>query len=130
MGTYEPPLSEIGAAITPGHEPLLAPGVRGYAVRVGDLIYIPLVVSERFTTTSLRAQATRKGPHRPIFSAGNAGDVGRFIDSLSPRCVFANVISPKLAKMLRRRGWKPRLEIDDTEGRAGEVWFHPHANRL
>jgi hypothetical protein len=88
MATYEPPTVAKGSVCTFGEESLLAEGVRGYAVVHNDLIYIPLII------------AAREG----------SGDVGRFLDSLSPRCRVASVTSPKLAGMLARRGWEPHIE--------------------
>jgi hypothetical protein len=83
---YEPPLSKEGSPLIPGQEGLLAPGVRGYAILADGKICIPLIIAER----------------------EGSGDVGRFLDSLSPRCVVPNVTSPRLAGMLMRRGFAPR----------------------
>jgi hypothetical protein len=84
-GTYEPPCSEEGSILIPGQEDLLAPGVRGYALRARGLIYIPLIIAEK----------------------EGSGDVGRFLDSLSPNCVIPTVTSPRLGGMLIRRGFAP-----------------------
>lgn len=97
--TYEPPLSKKGSALMMGSEPVIAPGVRGYAVRSGSRIFIPLIVAEK---------------------QGN-GDVGRFLDSLSPRCIIPNVTSARLKGMLQRRGWRPRFDGEcDIWERRGE----------
>ena len=96
-GKYEPLLSELGSTIIPGQEELLAPGVRGYAVESGGKICIPLIM------------AVSEG----------SGDVGRFLDSLSPRCVVPNVTSPRLMGMLIRRGWVPTFTNEC------DVWIQP-----
>jgi hypothetical protein len=88
MGSYEPPLTRAGSTLIPGQEGTLAPGVRGYAILSNGLIYIPLIIAEK----------------------EGSGDVGRFLDSLSPRCVIPNVISSPLSGMLRRRGWRPYFD--------------------
>lgn len=86
--TYEPPLSREGSPLIPGQEGLLALGVRGYAMEHLGKIYIPLIVAEK----------------------EGSGDVGRFLDSLSPRCVVVSVTSPRLAGMLMRRGFSPQFD--------------------
>jgi hypothetical protein len=84
---YEPPLSDPviiqGKAWHISAMPL-AKGVLGCAYANSDEIWIPLIVAEK------------KG----------SGDVGRFLDSLSARCVVVDVVSPRLKEMLVRRGWK------------------------
>jgi hypothetical protein len=80
---YEPPCTKAGSPLIPGNEGRLAVGVRGYAIKEGEVIYIPLICAEK----------------------EGSGDVGRFLDSLSPRCVVPNVTSPRLRGMLERRGW-------------------------
>lgn len=100
---YEPPLSDPGSPLDPLNPGTLAPGVDGYAVAHAGRVYIPAV------------HATRPG----------SGDVGRFLDALSPRCVFPCVISERLAEMLMRRGWRPTLE--DAHGEVVDVWVHPRA---
>jgi len=82
---YEPPISEHDMP-TNTHEQTttLDIGVYGFTQKVGDEIFIPLIV------------ALREG----------RGDVGRFLDHLSPRCVIVSVTSDKLRGMLERRGWK------------------------
>lgn len=80
---YEPPLAVEGSELIPGKEPVIAPGVQGYVILHEDLIYIPWIAAMK---------------------EGN-GSVGRFLDSLSPRCRIVNVISPRLQGMLERRGF-------------------------
>lgn len=87
-GNYEPPLSQEGAVLIPGQEEEIGPGVMGYALAVKGKIYIPLIIAEK----------------------EGSGDVGRFLDSLSSRCVIPSVFSPRLAGMLLRRGFAPRRE--------------------
>jgi hypothetical protein len=99
-GTYEPPPSRLGAILIPGREPWLAPGVRGYAVEHRGRIYIPLIAAEK----------------------EGSGDVGRFLDSLSPRCVFSCVTSERLRGMLERRGFAMTLEQDFFGGEPVDVW--------
>jgi hypothetical protein len=99
---YEPPLSEQPPGLKAwcaGVLPL-APGVFGYAYMEGEEIWIPLIMAEK------------KG----------AGDVGRFLDNLSPRCVIVDVTSKRLEAMLIRRGWKKRLGTEhDTWRRLDNV---------
>lgn len=69
----------------------LAPGVVGYAIEEQDgTVYIPLI------------NATQEG----------SGAVGRFLDTLPKdrEFVIPNVVSARLDGMLRRRGWKTRIE--------------------
>lgn len=94
--TYEPPLSENGTLLKDLGK--LAPGVLGYAVLHEGRIYIPVIKSAK---------------------EGN-GDVGRFLDSLSPRCVVANVTSSRLRGMLERRGWRETTE--ETPDGPCDVW--------
>lgn len=65
MGTYEPPLSKEGEGLDPMNPGQLAPGVRGYAVEANGKVYIPLIEAEK----------------------PGSGDVAKFLDSLSARCV-------------------------------------------
>lgn len=97
MTTYEPPLVAIGS---PMNEALdeIGPGVRGYAVESNGRIYIPLIEA---------------------IAPGN-GDVGRFLDSLSPRCAIANAASERLAGMLIRRGWVETIE--ESHDGPCDVW--------
>jgi len=92
---YEPPLTEAGTILTPGEEGEIYPGVRGYAIEHKGFVYIPMV-----------------------FGQGD-GQVGKFLDALSPRCRMVNVISAKLRHMLQRRGWKMKIEEDV------DVWEPP-----
>jgi hypothetical protein len=94
IGNYEPPTVVAGTPCTFGGEGLLAAGVRGYAIEENGRIFIPLIIAEH---------------------EGN-GDVGRFLDSLSPRCVIPNLTSPRLMGMLSRRGFIP----DWSEG--VDIW--------
>lgn len=100
---YEPPCVPEGTRMILGHEPLLAPGVRGCAYERGGRIEIPIMLAER----------------------EGSGDVGRFLDSLSPRCVIHCVISNRLVGMLLRRGW--RETIEQIDGEDVDVWVHPKA---
>jgi len=87
---YEPPLAEIGSELFPGQEPEIAPGVRGYAVESDGWVFIPIVIGN------------------------GTGAVGKFLDSVSPRCVFPTVISHKLRGMLTRRGFE-EIRFGDEE---------------
>jgi hypothetical protein len=84
-GTYEPPCVEEGSTLDLGQEEFLAPGVLGYAIDKGTYISIPLIYAKK----------------------QGSGDVGRFLDTLSPRCRIPNVTSPRLMGMLIRRGFSP-----------------------
>lgn len=98
---YEPPLSQPDKEPKPVWEvgsEMLFPGVRGYAMEHQGLIYIPLIVAE----------------HK-----GN-GDVGRFLDALSPRCRIVSVTNKRLQGMLERRGWTADYEM--CEGDAVDIW--------
>jgi hypothetical protein len=56
-----------------------------------------------------------------------AGNVGRFIDSLSPKCRFPCVVSPRLEGMLLRRGWwAQELPIGDGWDSI-TCFYHPAA---
>ena len=90
---YEPPCTEAGSPLIPGQEPVLAPGVRGYAILDKETIYIPLIVADK----------------------EGSGDVGRFLDSLSPRCVIPNLTSSRLKGMLLRRGWACSYDNDNVD---------------
>jgi hypothetical protein len=91
--TYEPPCAPPGTPFIPGREWTLAPGVLGWAFDEGHRIIIPMIL------------ARREG----------SGAVGRFLDSLSPRCVVVCVISDRLAAMLARRGYVRRWTWVDGE---------------
>ena len=95
--SYEPPLTRAGTTLIPGQEWEIYPGVRGYAMEHEGLIYIPMV-----------------------FGQGD-GQVGKFLDELSPRCRMVNVISAKLRHMLKRRGWKMKIEQEIEV----DVWEPP-----
>lgn len=72
----------------------VAPGVIGYLVEHDDgSLYVPLIA------------AVDEG----------RGDVGRFLDSLPTdrRVVVPNVLNDILAGMLKRRGFKNRMEMDE-----------------
>lgn len=77
--------------IRPGHEPRLAPGVRGYVVWSHGELYVPLVIAD----------------------APGSGDVGRYLDSLPRDRVvkFPTVLSAALAGMLERRGFAEAVEM-------------------
>lgn len=100
---YEPPTCPPDTIWLAGREPVLAPGVRGYAYRVRGRIEIP----------AIRAEVPGRG------------DVGRFLDILSPNCVIVLVTNPALADMLDRRGWRRTTELLDEEEL--DVWIHPEA---
>jgi len=98
--TYEPPVTNGG--------PLklyeLAAGVKGYAMRNDEgLVYIPMI------------EATQPGE----------GDVGRFLDSLSPKCRIPNVINKKLMMMILRRKWTSYEEWAESHGEMVTVWRPP-----
>lgn len=80
----------------------LAPGVLGYAVETDEALFVPAIMAER--------------PGR--------GDVGRFLDSL-PRdrtVKVPAVLSPRLAGMLDRRGFKRKVEWAAEFAEYVEVW--------
>ena len=81
---YEPPLTDPSVLRECLLNGALAPGVTGVALASDKYIYIPSIFAER----------------------EGSGDVGRFLDSLSPRCLIVLVTSDKLRGMLVRRGWK------------------------
>jgi hypothetical protein len=76
--------------LTPGQEPVIAPGVRGCVIEHEGELHIPLVSAE----------------HPGI------GAVATFLESLpqDKRVVFPTVISEKLANMLLRRGFVERRQ--------------------
>ena len=85
LESYEPPISTHPMPSKAWHQTTqLAPGVRGYTFKKNGLIFIPLIVAEK----------------------EGSGDVGRFLDRLSRRCIIMDVTSTRLEGMLRRRGWK------------------------
>jgi hypothetical protein len=69
----------------------LAPGVLGIAINHSEKVYIPFIEA---------------------INEGNRS-VGNFIDSLDKKCVFVEVLKPKLKKMLSHRGWKQIYEKDE-----------------
>lgn len=87
---YEPPISDVGAPMELGNEGYIWTGVRGYAVESNGEIKIPLIIADD----------------------PNNGDVGRFLDALSPRCVIVNVTNSRLQGMLIRRGWLMHMDAD------------------
>ena len=106
MSTPKPTVSQANDkpyTIEPGtemEEYELAPGVKGYAIEQDGRIYIPVV------------RAAKEGN----------GDVGRFLDRCTTRCVFPNVVSARFAAMLQRRGFHQIVEIDEHFG-AVHVWI-------
>jgi len=100
LKAYEPPTCMLGAPCNPGSLELLAPGVHGYAVPSEDEIFIPMIIAEK----------------------EGSGDVGRFLDVLSRRCVVVNVTSSRLEGMLVRRGWKKVMATDPDLGGEIDEW--------
>lgn len=89
LASYEPPISAHPFPTKAWHATTqLASGVRGFTFKQGELIFIPLILAER----------------------EGSGDVGRFLDRLSARCVIIDVTSKRLEGMLLRRGFK-KLKI-------------------
>jgi uncharacterized protein (DUF433 family) len=84
----------------PGQEPELAPGVRGILFDEPDEVIIPVVY------------ATEEG----------SGEFGAWLDTLpTDRTVtFSTVLNPRLANMLKRRGYTLRT-LEDSEGNPYEV---------
>ena len=87
--------------IVPGHEPVLAAGVRGYKLWSRGELYVPLIIADR---------------------PGN-GDVGRFLDALPKDRVVKvpTVTSARLAGMLARRGFAEAAEM--TPMGVCELWI-------
>jgi hypothetical protein len=106
---FEPPTIQAGTVGQPDYE--IGPGVFGYAIEHDSKIYIPIVRS----------------------MVPCEGNVRRWLDTLSSRCVFPNVITPIFADMLCRRGYLPHLEHDES-GDQVFVWIRqametePNAN--
>lgn len=98
VGQYEPPCVDASQVFNRTYEQQLAPGVRGFAFRLGDMVCIPMIVAER----------------------EGSGDVGRFLDVLSPRCVIVGVTSPRLTAMLVRRGYVRELWF--VFGEMNDAW--------
>ncbi len=112
--TYEPPLLPEGARFTIDRfeDLVLAPGVRGFAVERGGLIWIPLIIAHE----------------------EGRGDVGRLLDSLSSRCRIVTVTSDRLEGMLRRRGWTREYgAVEDLAARGSafetDIWSPPTEKR-
>lgn len=102
IASHEPMTTLSGS---PMSEYSLGLGVVGYAIQVKDEIYIPFMDS---------------------LKRGN-GDVGRFLDSLSRRCVVVNVCNARLAAMLKRRGWECRWVLVEEFGDKVDEWRRPCA---
>ena len=87
--------------IVPGHEPRLAPGVRGYQVWSHGELYVPLIIADH----------------------PGCGDVGRFLDALPKDRVVKvpTVTSGRLAGMLARRGFAEAAEM--TPMGVCELWI-------
>lgn len=102
MRNYVPPIIESGSPMSLTLATPIAPGVFGYAIEDKGRIFIPDIHAEK----------------------EGSGDVGRFLDSLHPRCVIANVVSSRLRGMLLRRGWKETFEEvpEDQGGGTCDVW--------
>jgi len=93
LATYEPPISTHPMPSRAWHPTTkLAPGVWGYTFECEGKIFIPLIVAEK----------------------EGSGDVGRFIDRLSAKCVIMDVTSKRLEGMLLRRGWK-KIEVGPND---------------
>lgn len=89
VANYVPPLTLDGSILPPADRlGEIWPGVRGFAVMCRGRIYIPMII------------ATNAG----------SGDVGRFLDALSPRCSISNVTSKRLRGMLKRRKFNCVME--------------------
>jgi hypothetical protein len=90
---YEPPISTHPMPSKAWHQTTeLAPGVRGFTFKKNGVIFIPLIV------------AVKEG----------SGDVGRFLDRLSSRCIIVDVTSTRLEGMLIRRGYK-KIDIGKND---------------
>ena len=94
-GEWEPPTTESDSSLW---EYELFPGVFGYAIEESGSLYIPLI------------RAAKEGN----------GDVGKFLNSVSHRCVFPNVISLRLRGMLKKCGFIETFE--ETEDGPVDVW--------
>ncbi len=81
-----PGASRKGARIVPGHEPEIAPGIRGILFDRADGIYIPLIRSVN----------------------PDQGVVSKFVDDLPTdrKVIFPCVMSPALEHILTKRGFK------------------------
>jgi len=83
----------------------LAPGVLGYATETPDGLYVGFIAAE----------------------VEGSGAVGRYLDSLprDRRVVFPDVLSPRLAGMLGRRGFVPTVEWAAQSGELIDIWQRP-----
>jgi hypothetical protein len=98
MTAYEPPISKHPMPSKACHDTTrLAPGVYGFTFCQDGFIFIPLIVAEH----------------------EGSGDVGRFLDRLSARCVIMDVTSPRLQGMLVRRGW------EKIQSETNDYWARP-----
>jgi hypothetical protein len=97
---HEPPCSLLGTPFVAGQETQLGPGVIGWAFKDGERVVIPLLAAQR----------------------EGAGDVGRFLDSLSPRCCIVGVMNDRLRGMLIRRNW--RVSAEPYDGEIVDTWRH------
>jgi len=86
---------KAGETFFPGQEPELAPGVRGYTLEVGGDLWLPLIYAED----------------------EGSGQVGEYLDSLpfDRTVVVPNILSGRLAGMLKRRGFAP-CQANTPEG--------------
>jgi len=103
---YEPPVTnepklEIGNSWRPSLQ--LAPNITGLAFKRGREIFIPLIISQD----------------------EGKGNVGRFLDSLSHRCVIWTVTSDVLRGMLERRHWRCTI-VDGIDEWRSPISRHVH----
>jgi hypothetical protein len=79
----------------------LAPGVGGYSMETPRGLYVPLITAQN----------------------EGSGDVGHYLDSLptDQRVVVPNVVNPRLAGMLERRGFTVKMEWAEEFGEWVEV---------
>ena len=94
--TDEPPTVQQGTTGMELYE--LYPGVKGYAIEHNNKIYIPIIMGS------------------------GSGQVGKFLDECSQRCVIASVTSVQLVTMLLRRGFVRTTEIAEHDGEEFDVW--------
>ena len=90
---------------------VLAPGVEGYVVDMGDQgLYIPVIVS------------TERGK----------GNMGHYLDELKQRSLvkIPNVINPRLAEMLERRGFVVEQEWSEEYQGHIPIWTWRCADAL
>ena len=86
---------KAGETFQIGQEPELAPGVRGYTLDVDGDLWLPLIYAE----------------------GEGSGQVGAYLDSLpfDRRVVVPNILSGRLAGMLKRRGFVTET-VTSSEG--------------